>query len=305
MSEIDVRRGRACVLAAALLWSIGGFATKLIPLDGPAIAFYRSLFAGLALLPFVPRGAFTLRPAMIPLVATFGVMTGLYIASIKLTTAANAIFLQCTASFWTIPLGYLLLRERPDRRSLAGAALASAGIFAIVGYGFKGTPGEGLGIALGLASGVAYALVIIGLRGFRGMDPIWLSAANNLGGALALGAIVAIAIGPIPAPSPGQALALAVFGVVQMAISYALFARGLRAVGATEAGLLGLLEPILSPIWVYLIVGERPADATLFGGALLLAGVACRYIPLPGGIWSRGRRKTDPPLPQAGARPLQ
>ena len=127
-----VARGRRDVLAAAVLWSLSGVVTKSLDLDGLSIAFYRGLFAGMALMPFVPRSRWAFRPALVPLGLAFGAMTGLYIAAVKATTAANAIFLQCSATFWTVPLSALLLRERPDRRSLIGIALATVGIAAIV-----------------------------------------------------------------------------------------------------------------------------------------------------------------------------
>ncbi len=89
---------------AALLWSLGGVLAKEIPLSGGALAFYRSLIAGLVLWPLAPRGSRVVRPAMIPLALVLGAMVGLYLASVKATTAANAIYLQCSAIFWTIPL---------------------------------------------------------------------------------------------------------------------------------------------------------------------------------------------------------
>jgi drug/metabolite transporter (DMT)-like permease len=216
---------------------------------------------------------------MVPLGLTFGAMSGLYLAAVKATTAANAIFLQCSATFWMVPLGLLLLRERPDRRSMAGIGLATVGIAAIVLYGRDGRTGEGQGIALGLASGLAYAIVVVGLRGLRDLDPIWLSGVNNLAGALTLGAWIILTRGPIARPDASQAVMLVGFGVIQMAIPYVLFARGLRAIPVAEAGLIGLLEPVLNPIWVVLLHGERPADASIIGGLFLLSGIACRYLP--------------------------
>ncbi len=278
-SEDSVARGRRDVLAAAVLWSLSGVVTKSLDLDGLSIAFYRGLFAGIALIPFVPRSRWAFRPALIPLGLTFGAMTGLYIAAVKATTAANAIFLQCSATFWTVPLSALLLRERPDRRSVIGIGLATVGIAAIVSYGYDGRPDEHRGIALGLASGVAYAAVAVGIRGLRDLDPLWLSGVNNLAGAMALGAWIVITRGAIPIPSPSQTPILITFGVVQMAIPYALFARGLRSIGAPEASLIALVEPVLNPIWVVLITGERPTPATLVGGLFLASGVACRFWP--------------------------
>lgn len=281
-------RGRAFIVAAAVLWSLSGVLTKSLALDPPAIAFYRSLFAGLALVPFVPRERRVVLPGMLLLGLTFGAMTGLYIAAIKATTAANAIILQYTATFWMIPASALLLHERPDRRSMIGVALACLGIGLIVAYGGGGRPGESRGIALGLASGLMYALVAVGMRKFRMIDPTWLSAFNNLGAALTLGAWIGATTGPITVPTAGQAAFLLAFGVIQMAIPYALFARGLQVVRAPEAGLLGLIEPILNPIWVAIAVGERPTPATVVGGLFLLSGVAVRYVP-----WGPGARSAS------------
>ncbi|SIO64834.1 Permease of the drug/metabolite transporter (DMT) superfamily [Singulisphaera sp. GP187] len=274
------RSGRRYVLGAAALWSLGGVFAKALDLDGLTVAFYRSLFAGLVLLPFVPASRRVIRPTMIPLGFTFGAMTGLYLSAVMTTTAANAIFLQCTATIWTIPLSAWLLRERPDRRSIVGIALASLGVVAIVFYGYDGRPNEGQGIALGLASGVGYAGVVVGLRGFRDLDPIWLSAFNNLAASGTLALWILLTRGSIQVPPASTIVLLVVFGTIQMAIPYGLFARGLRDIGAPEAGLLGLLEPVLAPIWVLLVIGERPAVPTIVGGLFLLVGVACRYWPV-------------------------
>ncbi len=280
--------GRALVASAALLWSLGGVVTKgMQPLDGVTIAFYRSLFAGLALLPFIPTKEWTFRPSMLPVMLVFGAMVGFYLTSVLLTTAANAILLQYSCVFWTVPIAALALGERPDRRTLLAASVASVGIAAIVAYGRKGTPGEGLGIVLGLASGVGYATVIVAFRAFRSVDAGWLSAICNLGGAATLGGYAAIAARGIAIPTGRQAAALALFGVVQMAIPYWLFARGMRSIGAAEAALISLLEPILGPIWVAMVHGERLAPFTLVGGGILLAGVAIKYVP-------RGRAVVTP-----------
>lgn len=271
----DPARGRRFALAAAVMWSVGGAATKGIALDGSSIAFYRGLFAGLALLPFVPIRAWKPRPALVPLALIFGAMTGCYLGAIKATTAANAIFLQCTSTFWTIPLSFLLLGERPDRRSVVGIMVGMVGVAAIVA---GSRSGDARGIALGLASGLMYGAVGVMFRFLRALDPGWLSVASNLGGAAALAAWIVGSGGSIAAPTAGQAAALAAFGVVQMAIPYLLFARALREIGAPEAGLIGLVEPALNPVWVVLTTGERPGAATVFGGAMLLAGVAARYL---------------------------
>jgi drug/metabolite transporter, DME family len=275
---VSTPRGRRYVLAAAVLWSLSGAIGKSIALDGLSIAFYRGLFAGLVLVPLVPRARWAFRPVMVPLGLAFGAMTGLFLASMKATTAANTIFLQYSATFWVVPLGAVFLHERPDRRTLGGVAVATLGVLVIVLFGHPGGR-HWLGVAMGLGSGLGYALVVTGMRGLRGLDPIWLSAVNNLGGAVALGLWMTATSAAPAVPTAFQALALAGFGVVQMAIPYALFARGLREVGAAEAGLIALVEPILNPVWVVLVAHEVPSVPTLVGGTLLLGGVVLRYLP--------------------------
>ncbi len=157
------------------------------------------------------------------------------------------------------------------------------GIGIIVGFRSDGER-EWVGVALALASGLAYAVVVIGMRGLRGLDPVWLSAVNNLSGAIALFLWMTITQGPPVMPTLPQTLALTAFGVIQMAIPYFLFARGLRVVSAAEAGLLALIEPILNPVWVFLVMHERPGLPTLVGGLLLLSGVTIRYVTFP---WRR------------------
>src|SRR4051812_32717251 len=156
----------------------------------------------------------------------------------------------------------LSLHGRPARRSIAGIALAMVGVALIVARGRDGRPGEEWGIALGLASGLAYAGIVVGLRGLRDLDPIWLAAFNNLSAAAVLGLGIAATTGTISTPEPRAWPALVALGVVQLPIPYALFARGVRDVQAPEAALIPLLEPVLNPVWVFLRHGERPADAT-------------------------------------------
>lgn len=273
-------QGRRLVLAAAVFWSLSGVVTKGLALDSGSIAFYRSLVAGLALLAFVPRARWQFRPGMIPLVVAFAAMIGLYIAAMKATTAANTIFLQCTSTVWVVPLGIAFLRERPDRRSLIGIALAMVGVAAILAYGHAGRPDEVRGVIFGLASGVAFASVMVAMRSLRSLDPLWLTSSANLGGAALLATWLVASGTGITIPTRAEAVILVGFGILQMAIPYALFARGLQTVGAAEAGLIGLVEPLLNPLWVYLLHGERPGFPTLIGGAFLLAGVAVRFAPV-------------------------
>ena len=102
--------------------------------------------------------------------------------------------------------------------------------------------------------------------------------------------------GTIPLPDFVQALYLLIFGVLQMAIPYALFARGLRTIDAPEAGLIALVEPVLNPILVLLVTGEVPARATIAGSALLLAR---RRMPLLADSGPRDLKRGEGWVPSA------
>lgn len=267
--------GRIWVLVAAILWSLSGIWAKSLPDDAMTIAVWRSFFAGIVFLPFT-RGRWpkrlTLRHFVVS--AAFASMIGLYIGAIKNTTAANAIFLQCSATAWVVPMGWLFLGERIDKKTLIGVMLAIVGILWIVAPEIMGAadPGHRLGIILGLMSGIAYAGVVIGLRASRAEDSIWLSCWNNLAGAVILAVVLSVA-GFDVRPSRASVLSLAAFGTLQMALPYAFFARGLQSVSPAQATLVALAEPILNPIWVWIGHGESPHRETVIGGGLMLLGV--------------------------------
>jgi drug/metabolite transporter (DMT)-like permease len=277
-----MRHGPLYLIAAALLWSLSGAFVKgpvlrALPAAsaGLTIAFYRALFAALALLPLVRRRRIRWRPALVPMVVSFAAMNFLFVSAMTLTTAANAILLQYTAPLWMFLASVTLLGEPFERRSLVALGFGMAGVGVILAASLR-TP-EALGVVLGLASGLAYAGVAVCLRVLRDEDPTVLVVLNHAASALVL---VPWVILYSPLPTPGQWATLAAFGIVQMAIPYVLFAKGLKTVSPQEAGAITLLEPILNPIWVYLVSHESVGGATFVGGVFIVAGLLSRYVPL-------------------------
>ena len=140
---------------------------------------------------------------------------------------------------------------------------------------------------MGLGSGILYAGVVIFLRALRAYSPAWLVMLNLLGSAAALSMFVLLTDGPtawltwVTAPNDRQLAVLAVFGVCQMAVPYWLFARGLRTVSPQEAGIITLLEPLLNPLWAYLITPHKdtPSTPMYVGGAFILAALVWNYVP--------------------------
>lgn len=281
--------GVGLVLGAALLFSSGGLFIKLAPLPAPAVACVRSAVAGLFLLAVLrPR----LRAARLGTALAYAAMLIGFVTATKLTTAANAVFLQFTGPIYVLGLAPWLLRERFRPADAGFVLVALAGMALILGAVDPG--GARAGNLFGVASGVAYAFAIVLLRrdalagacpGGAG-DPALAAAA--LGNLIAAAATLPWAWSHLPAAlAPGALLALLYLGVVQIGVAYVLFTRGLRTVPAAAAALLTMLEPVLNPLWVYLGTGERPGPAAVGGGALILGAVALRTGLAMG--WGRGR----------------
>jgi drug/metabolite transporter (DMT)-like permease len=279
--------GRAMIVGAALLWSLGGLFAKAPVFDdwplesrGAMLAFWRALFAGLLLVPMVRRPRW--RPALVPLTVAFTGMNIAYLSAMTLTTAANAIWLQCTAPVWVFVFSALWGTDRFDRRDLLTLVCSALGVGLIlsrelprsaVSGSFSGASQLGVGLALG--AGVCYAIVVMAMRQLREQDGAWLVAVCHLVAASALAPYI-VWLGLWP--SPTQLVVLAAFGLLQMGLPYWLFARGLRSISGQEASGLGLIEPVLMPIWVYLAWHEEPAWWTVAGGGLILAGLTLRYV---------------------------
>ncbi len=283
--------GRLCVVAAAVLWSTSGGFTKLLTqptglgldephLTGLQIAFARVACAGLALMPLLRRRDLVFRRAMLPTAATFAAMNALFVSALALGTAANAILLQYTAPMWMYLASVWWLREPADRRGAVSLGIGMAGIGVIVAGGFLGTDPAGQlpVIALALGSGVTYAGVLIGLRVLRDVSSLWLTVFNQAVSA----AVLLPFVWGTPMPTAGQVAVLLLYGTLQLALPYWLVARGLRRVSPQEAGTLTLLEPLLNPLWAYLVspATETPSVWTAAGGAFILGALAYRYWPL-------------------------
>jgi drug/metabolite transporter (DMT)-like permease len=166
-------------------------------------------------------------------------------------------------------------KEPADWRNLFTVVVASLGVAVIVAGGWTD---DQLGIVLlGLASGVFFAGVLIGLRVLCRESSRWLTVVNFLTSAVVL--LPAIVF--FDTPTRPQLVCLFLFGAIQLAVPYWLITRGLRSVSPQEAGMLTLIEPLLSPLWAYLIATEKkpPHVTELIGGAFILAALAWRYAP--------------------------
>jgi DME family drug/metabolite transporter len=269
---------RLLVLAAALMWSTSGLFVKAPYFrgwPGPVLAFWRALFACLVLWPLVRAPRWTWK--LVPMTLLFAAMNYTYLTAMVRGSAANAIWLQCTAPVWVLLVGVFVFGERAVWRDWLMVAFATSGVGFILAFESRGAALDA--VIWGLVSGAFYAGVVLSLRHLRDYDPVWLAALNHL---VTLIVLAPLAVGRTYVPSGIQWLSLAALGIVQMGLPYVLFAHGLKRIAGHEATSIGLIEPILVPVWVYLAWGDKPDWWTLVGGALILVGLAIRFLdPAP------------------------
>jgi drug/metabolite transporter (DMT)-like permease len=214
--------------------------------------------------------------------ASFGAMSGLYLTALLLTTAANAIWLQNTAPWWVFLVSAFWLREPVRRRDIAPLVCCVIGVTTILYFELQGPFQWGPLCALGSAFG--YASVVLLLKKLRSEDPAWLVVVNQIGTVVVLAPVVVYSDFRPPAAAM---LVLAAFGFFQMALPYLLFGWGLKHISSNEAILIGLLEPILLPVWAYLTSGEVPQPWTVAGASIILAGLVLSYV------WRTARQSTS------------
>jgi drug/metabolite transporter (DMT)-like permease len=292
-----VRAGVLLLVAAAVLWSTNGLLIKLLHGElgqgGLTIAGYRSLVAAIALAPLAYRRRRPIANAkwVAATVVAFTFMCTTFVLATTLTSAANAIILQYTAPAWVFVLSPILLGERSTRSQWVSLVLSMIGVGVIFVSQISRDP---VGLSVGLASGLVFGVQSVLFRKVRDVDPamlVWLTCSGSA--ALLVPAAATIEGFTL---TPVAAACLVGMGVVQFALPYVLYSAGVARVTAQKAVLVVLLEPVLNPVWVWLVLSERPAASTIVGGVLILVAVAFVTV-----VETRAMRRRSGALAVSGA----
>ena len=259
------------LVLTATLWSTSGLWIKVISWSPLAILGGRSLVAILVLWAYLRKPTF--RVTWIQLLGSVCyVLTQLtFVWATKLTTAANAIFLQYASPIYVVILGYIFLKERPHKADWVSMGLIFSGLFLF--FGDKLTFDGVFGNILAIVSGMTFSVVMLVMRSERN---------NNPANIIFIGNIIGFFVGlpfvfkeTINLPNIGILLYL---GLFQIGLSFVLYSISIQHVRALESNLILTLEPILNPIWVFLVLGEKPGTLALFGSALVIGAVIFRAI---------------------------
>lgn len=271
-------RTRTAVLmtvGAALLWSTGGLFVKLLNLDAFSILFYRSLFAAALFLVIFRKSLFRFNRLMLISVLFYAPLLIAFVTSTKLTTAANAIFLQYTAPAYVLLLEPYFIRTRLTKINILTviACFTGMGLFFVDQFT---APDNWFGILLAAANGLILAGLLISQK---------MNKPEYQPGAVFFGNILVCIItlpwflsGPWPsATDTGYLLFL---GIGQLGLGFVLFLYGQKHLPALESSLIAMLEPLLNPVWVFVGYGEKPGYWAIAGGCIIMVSLIIRMFLL-------------------------
>lgn len=267
------------LLLAGALFATGGSLIKLQTLPSLQRAGSRALLAALVIFVLLPQARRLPNWRILLVVPAYFGATCLFVVANTLTTAANAIFLQSAAPLWVVLLGPLLLAERPTRTDLVVLLGVGAGMtmfFVAPAADAPTAPDPRLGDRIAIASGLSYALLMLGVRWLsrsgRGEEYALVAWGNLVTAPIAFALMPVIGQEPI-AGTRTDWIVVAVLGVFQVGLAYSLLVRGIAGVPAVRASLVMMIEPALSTLLAWLVHDEVPHPIAALGGGLILGSV--------------------------------
>ena len=278
-ATLTARRGAVLVACAAVCWSTGGLITRLVSTGPWTTSLWRSLFAALFLAVVLSmvrgRNIFAQwREGGQPVLRVAGCMalaSTCFIFSLAHTSVANTLVLMSMGPYVAGLLGWVLLGERVALRTWLTMGVALAGAVVMVSDSYRRGTIVGDQLAILMAVSFATATVLV-----RRHPEIRMAPAAAL--ATTLTALVALPLADPLATTPRDVALLGLFGVGQFGAGFLLFMAGARLIPAAQSALIGMLETVLGPLWVWLVLNERPGTASLAGGALILAALLANTL---------------------------
>ncbi len=260
------------IALAAILWSSSGLFIKLIELNPLAIAGLRSAIAALFVILLMRRKlCFNLCRAQLAGAVAYALTMILFVTATKMTTAANAILLQYTAPVSTALLGAWLLKEKVTRFDWTIISVVIGGMFL---FFIDRLSAAGMwGNIMAVASGITLSYFVICMRIQKDASPLETVVLGNI-----LTALICVPFYFQQAPAAVEWLILLYMGVLQIGLSFLIFSAAIKYVAALESILIQTFDPLLNPIWVWLVIGEAPGRWAIAGGIIVIGAVTVRSL---------------------------
>ena len=248
---------------------------KILSLDAFQILFYRSAIAAVTIFIVSSFRKKTLKfekdlISNLCAVSFAGILI-LFVTANKLTTSANAIFLQFTAPIYLLFLEPLFLKTKFDKKSLITLVICVAGM--VLFFFGRLEIGNIWGNIIAILAGVSFAFFSLFLKWKKQLH----QNDNTINNVIVGNIIIAFFCLPFIynklAITPTETWILLYMGVIQIGISYIIFNEGIKYISATESMIIAMLEAIFNPIWVFIGVGEKPSVYAVIGGLIILFAI--------------------------------
>jgi drug/metabolite transporter (DMT)-like permease len=279
MAESNTERlhGTLVMLLTAALWSTSGLGIKLVSWNPVAITGTRSFVAAVLLIAVARKFSVPKTPAGVMASICYALCMLTFVIANKLTTSANAIFLQYLSPAFVAVLGIVMLKEVPSRFDWAVllGVLGGMTLFFIDRIG----PGAMMGNVSAVTSGLCLAFFIIFMRIDSGQTGGRHTTLDNMIFSHLIAALMSVpAVLTSTMPDLPSVAGILYMGVFQMGLASILFPYGVRRLTAVGTSIITLIEPVLNPVWVFLIIGEVPSLNAMIGGTIIIVLVGARSV---------------------------
>jgi drug/metabolite transporter (DMT)-like permease len=267
------------VAGAATCWSTGGLLARLVTTDPWTTTLWRSVFSAAFLIATI---AIVRRQGVIAqwreigwpglgIAACMATASTCFILALSRTSVANVLILMSVGPWVAGLLGWAVLGERVRRRTWLTMGVALAGVVVMVSGSHAAGRLTGDALAIAMASAFALATVLV-----RRHPHIQMTPAAGLSAVLA--SLIVLPMSSPLAASPRDLGLLALFGVAQFGVGFLLFMAGARLIPVAETSLIGMLEPVLGPLWVWLALGEEIGIRSIVGGLVILGALVLHTL---------------------------
>ncbi len=272
------------ILLAVLLWSTGGIFIKLTGLNAFAVNAGRSFLAALVVAVFTYKKGLRLDKFTVLTSLLYAGTLSCFVYATKTTYAANAIFLQYTAPIYILILSPLILKEKfrfLDLLTVIACLIGMSLFFLESDSEALTAPNVFLGNLIGLLSGLFFGLYFVFLRHPESLKNSNTALSVFYGNLLVVLMMIPFLVQDLPKPDLKDIFAISFLGIFQIGLAYILFTEGIaKGVRALDASIIGFIEPLLNPIWVFLFLDEIPSKWALIGGVVIITAVAFHTLAI-------------------------
>ena len=194
-----------------------------------------------------------------------------YVFAMYNTTVANTNFIIQTQTIFLAIFGYIFLKEKISKLTLASIILAFFGIILMVGNSLS--PGQMTGNIAAFIMPISFATLILIVRKRPTIDMVPMQLIAGIG-AILIGFLLSQKI----LISAHDIFLGFIAGFFQVGLGFIFITIGARSTPSALVGIIMLTEAVLGPLWAWMFVNETPPLVVLFGGTIIISTVVLQFF---------------------------